>query len=86
MLPVTSKITYTKQENGSYKIYYYNDVFVGEFYMEVDGYYVFESVLKSGYIPGHLLLSLGNKLEELNKEWDDNITEYFNKQKIPGDF
>jgi hypothetical protein len=48
-----------------------------------DGYYNFwplETI--TGYYSGDMLLELGNKLNEINKPWNDNITEYFNKQQI----
>ena len=77
---MSTAITYLKQDNDTYKVYYFNGVYMGDFYKEIDGYYVWETVLKSGYIPGPLLLILGNKLEELNKPWDDEINEYFDKE------
>jgi len=46
---------------------------VGELYREVDGFYVLDLIRKQGYLPSWYLLELGHKLEELNKEWAEQI-------------
>lgn len=80
---MSTPITYIKQDNGSFKILFNNRVNIGEFYQEMDGYYVYEPNRDkiSGYWPEWMLLELGGKLKELNKPWDDQITEYFDKEE-----
>lgn len=58
------------------------DAHMGEFVMDVDGYFYYYPILEGGgFWEAHVLIKLGNKLNELNKAWDDQINEYFEKEK-----
>lgn len=49
-------------------------------YMEVDGYYVFDS--GKGSLTEYHLLCIIEVLKELNKPWDDQINAYFKQQEL----
>jgi hypothetical protein len=49
--------------------------------MDVDGYYYFWPS-NDGCWPSHIMRSIANKLDEINKKWNDEVTEYFDKEKI----
>lgn len=51
---------------------------LGDFIVGEDGYYVFFPASIYGYYNEYHLSTLLNKLKELNKEWDDKVTMYFN--------
>lgn len=60
--------------SGSYDVYAYNGVFIGNFLIEVDGYYNWWPVKeRDGYVPAHMLRALADALDEINKEWDETI-------------
>jgi hypothetical protein len=72
---------YTKVNNYRYDIHV-NTVYIGSFEIDVDGYFnYYDDRNNGGFIPSWLLLELGNKLVELNYEWDKEIQEaLFNHQ------
>lgn len=49
---------------------------VGELYAEADGFYVFDPIVgRTGYWPEWMLRSIADKLQEVNKEWQEEITK-----------
>lgn len=58
---------------NTYKVRAYNDAEMGEFYQEIDGYYVFDPILKSGYWPSEMLRAIADELDNLNKEWNEEV-------------
>jgi len=52
---------------------------VGLFYLEVDGFWVFNST-GDGYWNEFSLRLIADRLEELNKSWNEQINEYFQTQ------
>ncbi len=58
-----------------------SDYLVGELIMDVDGYFYFWPS-NDGCWSSHIMRSIANKLDDINKQWNDNITEYFDKEKI----
>jgi hypothetical protein len=54
---------------------------VGELIMDVDGYYYFWPS-NDGCWPSYIMRSIANKLDDINKPWNDEVTEYFDKEKI----
>lgn len=59
---------------------------MGEFYHEVDGFYVWDPGWRcvrhgGGFISQEILLTLGEKLRELNAPWERDIAEYFASQE-----
>lgn len=45
---------------------------------DVDGYFYCE-LMGTGLYSDYTLIELGNKLKELNKDWDDEIKRVFSK-------
>lgn len=56
--------------SSTYDVIHENGVKFGELYMEVDGYYVWDSLGGRGYLEAHVLRNIADKLDELNKDWD----------------
>lgn len=52
---------------------YQNGVFMGDFVCHEDGYYYYWPARRDGAMPGYVLRALADKLDEINKEWDDQI-------------
>ena len=50
--------------------------------MDVDGYFYFWPT-NDGCWSAYIMRSIADKLDEVNKKWDDQITEYFNKESGP---
>lgn len=63
-----------KHETGVYKVSYYNGVYLGEFVTGDDGYLVyFPSKRNNGFWSSSAIRAIADKLDELNKPWDDVI-------------
>lgn len=54
-----------------------SNLLVGEFLPDIDGYYYFLPSKHSRYWEGWVLLELGTKLQEINKEWEDILKHYY---------
>lgn len=58
-----------------------NNVYVGDVYKEVDGYYVFEPARNTKFFSGswksHNLREIADFLDNLNAEWDAEVQEFF---------
>jgi hypothetical protein len=65
----------------SYKVYYENHVFVGEFIIKEDGFYDFwpEHPSKGGYWSSYILREIADKLDKLNAPYEKDLDEYFAK-------
>lgn len=70
----------TKQDSGYY-VEYYNGVHIGEFVMMEDGYYHYWPVKGEGCWGAYAMRAVADKLDELNKPWDDQVKNdpVFNK-------
>lgn len=69
---------YKKVDKTCYKVYYENGKFVGELISKEDGYFDFWPDKETyGYWPSYGLRALADKLDELNKDWDEQIHKYF---------
>jgi len=61
-----------------YCVYFYNDVYLGNFEKVEDGYYVYwPELARHGYFTGYVLEAIADKLYELNKDWDRIVQEDF---------
>lgn len=58
---------------GFYLVWHDNGVLCGELYREVDGYYVYWPSDRRGYLSAEFLRELADKLDELNKNWDEEV-------------
>ena len=57
-----------------------NNTVVGFLIMDVDGYFYFWPS-NEGCWSAHMMRTIANKLDEVNKKWDDHITEYFSNKE-----
>lgn len=69
-----TKLTYTSGIYNSFAVSF-NNISLGELIIDDDGYYVWYPSQKYGYLEAWVLKDIANKLEELNKPWDDKIKE-----------
>ena len=60
-----------------YDVVFNNGKKIGEFYMEVDGYYVYQPLEGNGFLTEHSLKLILEKLTEINKEWDNHIKDNY---------
>lgn len=64
------------ETDARYEVYF-NNRHLGYFYMEVDGFYVFIPKGNIGYWDEFSLRMIVDKLEEMNKKWNDDLNQYF---------
>ena len=71
-------IILNKLNESSYEVRFGpNSAYLGTFDQDVDGYFYYWPSNKGGCFAGHDLISIGEKLEEINKPWNDKIDEDF---------
>lgn len=59
---------------------YFDKKKIGDFDLDVDGYYHFwPNPSLNGSTTSNILRLIADELDKVNKDWDDNIKEYFNK-------
>lgn len=76
-----NRISLEKVSPAEYKVKGHNGVYIGDFLRKEDGYFDFWPDLKGGFWPSYMLRALADKLDELNKPWDDDIKKYFSEQE-----
>jgi hypothetical protein len=60
----------------------FNNKLIGYAIMDVDGYYYYEYTTQTnGFWSSHSLRMVADLLDEMNKPHDDNVKEYFSKNK-----
>lgn len=69
-----------------FKIYYViheNGVRCGDLFQKEDGYYDWWPPKSNGGCwPSYILRQIADKLDELNKPWDDEINKYFEENPV----
>lgn len=61
---------------GAHQVFYAsNNVKLGEFYKEVDGYWVFSPELRGGFWSEGVLSALADELENMNADWDEEVSK-----------
>lgn len=63
------------------KIYIDNGVYIGEFVLNDDGYWVYFPEHKGGYWDEYFLRLVLDKLSAMNKPWDEEVNKYFDEQR-----
>lgn len=64
--------------NERINFYWNNGVYLGYVYKEVDGFYTFVFCDGNhGTWNSYVLRTIADKMDELNKEWQNNIDDYF---------
>lgn len=59
-------------------LFYENGVKLGQILAKEDGFYDFWPELNGGYWEAHVLRAIADKLDEMNKPWQEEIDNYFN--------
>lgn len=74
------KLVYLEStKENSYKLFYNNSVYMGDIYMEIDGYYVWlPNPKQSGSLGEYFLFAVAYTLLDLNKKWDRQIQNDIN--------
>jgi hypothetical protein len=75
------KLELLKTESASRYEVYFNKQHLGYFYLEADGFYVFIPKGNIGYWTEFSLRMIADKLEELNKKYNEEIELYFKTNK-----
>jgi hypothetical protein len=68
----SSPLVLTKIEGG-YRVEWENGVYIGDILMKEDGFYDFWPIQHGGYWPSYILRVIADKLDEINKPWQDQI-------------
>lgn len=55
------------------ELFYKNGVKLGEVFAKEDGLYDFWPELRCGFWPAHLLRSIADLLDEMNREWEQEL-------------
>jgi hypothetical protein len=63
-------------------VYWDNGKHIGTFELDSDGYYYFWQLRGDGAWQSYALRAIANKLDEVNKPYDDSVKEYFEKERI----
>ena len=74
-------LIYKQTNNQKFHVLTPNNHLVGELIMDVDGYFYFWPS-NDGCWPSHIMRSIANKLDDINKPWNDAVTEYFLTERI----
>lgn len=69
---ILEMITTVNTTPGVYKVYF-NQKFLGIFAVQDDGYLQFLTLEPSGYWSSYALRLIADKLDKMNKEWDDQV-------------
>lgn len=78
---ITIKTEYNTEYPITYNVYYKNQKLLGYFRLDIDGYYYFEDMPNSGNWSSYALRQIADKLDEINKPYDDKVNEYFENEK-----
>lgn len=72
-------VIYQQINQQKYIVRTNNGKFIGEFIMDVDGYFYFWSENNLGAWPSYLLRDIADKMDELNKSWNEQVEKELNK-------
>ena len=65
-----------KINSRAFDFYWTNGAHIGYAYIEVDGYYTFMFAHhRNGNWDAHVLRAIADKLDELNKDWDEEVKQ-----------
>lgn len=56
---------------------YINDKLIGDFVMDVDGYYYFKPITNDGYWNSNALRIIADYLDKINESYDRHVIKYF---------
>lgn len=70
---------HTEKVNENLSMIKFNDKSFGELIKLEDGYYYFNPLNNGGVIAPYALRAIANILDELNKDWDEEVKESLGK-------
>ena len=73
-------LIYKQIDKQKFNVLTPNDHLVGELIMDVDGYFYFWQNRSDGCWSSHIMRSIANKLDDINKPWNDEINDFFSKE------
>lgn len=72
-------LIYNQINQQKYNVLTPNNHLIGELIMDVDGYFYFWPN-NSGCWSSNIMHSIANKLDEVNKQWNDHINQHFSRE------
>ena len=72
-------ISFNKINNQKYDVIFENGIKLGELLMDCDGYFYFWFERCDGSWESWVLRIICDKMDEINKPWNDEIYKYFNE-------
>ena len=72
-------LIYQQINQQKYSVRTKNGKLIGEFIRDVDGYFYFWSENNLGAWPSYLLRDIADKMDELNKSWNEQLEKELNK-------
>ena len=80
------KLKRKKTQSGYYKVQTSTGMYLGAFELDMDGFYYFCcNSSKSGCWGSNELRLIADKLDEVNKPYNDSLNEYFKNRDNTGD-
>ena len=73
-------MTFNKINDQKYQVIYDNGVYIGDLLVEVDGFFVYYPIQNGGAWESHVMRAIADKLDELNKPWQQQIDKHFNER------
>lgn len=70
------------RKSKKYINFYFYDVLLGYAYREVDGFYAFIFNDNKGCWSSYILKEIAEILDDLNKEYSNQLDQYFNNEKL----
>jgi hypothetical protein len=68
-----SLVYVSRQDDDTYKVYYYNNVYLGDILVCEDGYYYYWPEQRSGFWHAEGMKAIAEVLDNLNREWDKKV-------------
>lgn len=71
-------LTLKPADGRNYKMVWNESIEIGQAIIDVDGFYYFlPNTNNGGLWQSHVLKAIAEKLDDLNKEWNEHISKYF---------
>ena len=72
------QVTLKPADGRNYQMHWNDSIQIGKAVIDVDGYYYFlPNVNGGGLWQAHVLKKIAEVLDNLNKEWNDQVEKYF---------
>jgi hypothetical protein len=78
-----NSLTIKQAEGRNYDMIWNDSIQIGKAIIDVDGFYYFLPNQNGGGLwQAYVLREIADKLDDLNKEWNDQITKYFEENPV----